>query len=67
MNNTLHYKSYTVSMEFDSEDQVFVGRVMGIDDIIAFHANTVADFQSNFHEAVDAYLAASVALGSLSN
>ena len=64
MSNTIHYKGYTASMEFDSEDQVIVGRVLGIDDIIAFHAKTEAEFQSNFHEAVDAYLNASAALGS---
>lgn len=45
-------------MKFDSEDQVTVGRVLGIDDIIAFHGKTEAEFQSNFHETVDAYLAA---------
>jgi len=50
-------------MEFDSKDQVFVGRVLGIDDVITFHAKTEAEFQSNFHEAVDAYLVASFALG----
>ena len=59
MINSMRYKDYTASMEFDSEDQVIVGRVPGIDDIIAFHAKTEAEFQSNFHEAVDAYLAAS--------
>lgn len=64
MSNTIHYKGYTASMEFDSEDQVIVGRVLGIDDIIAFHAKTEAEFQSNFHETVDAYLAASIAIDS---
>jgi predicted HicB family RNase H-like nuclease len=64
MSSTIHYKGYTASMEFDSEDKIIVGRVLGIDDIIAFHAKTEAEFQSNFHEAVDAYLTASAALGS---
>ena len=59
MSNTVHYKGYTASMEFDSEDQVIVGRVLGINDIIAFHAKTEAEFQSKFHETVDDYLAAS--------
>ena len=64
MSNTIHYKGYTASMQFDSEDQVIVGRVLGIDDIIAFHAKTEAEFQFNCHEAVDAYLAASIAIDS---
>lgn len=60
----MQYKGYNASMDFDTEDQVIVGRVPGIDDIIAFHAKTEAEFQSNFHEAVDAYLAASIAIDS---
>lgn len=67
MSNSMHYKGYAAGMEFDSEDQVFVGRVLGIDDVIAFHAKTCTDFQSNFHEAVDAYLAATVALATPAN
>ncbi|MFM7698891.1 MAG: hypothetical protein ACKO5X_09670 [Limnohabitans sp.] len=64
MSNTIHYKGYTASMQFDSEDQVIVGRVLGIDDIIAFHAKTEAEFEFNFHETDDAYLAASIAIDS---
>ena len=64
MSNTMHYKGYTAGMNFDTEDQVIVGRVLDIDDIIAFHGESVAEFQTQFHAAVDAYLAASIALGS---
>lgn len=64
MSNTIHYKGYTASMNFDTEDQVIVGRVLDIDDIIAFHGESVAEFQTHFHLAIDAYLAASIALGS---
>ena len=63
MSNTMHYKGYTASMNFDTVDQVIVGRVLDIDDIIAFHGESVAEFQSHFHAAIDAYLAASMALG----
>ena len=63
MSNTMQYKGYNASMDFDTEDQVIVGRVLDIDDIIAFHGESVAEFQSNFHEAIDAYLSASAALG----
>ena len=63
MSNTMHYKGYTASMNFDTVDQVIVGRVLDIDDIIAFHGESVAEFQSHFHAAIDAYLAASIALG----
>ena len=54
MSNTMHYKGYTASMNFDTVDQVIVGRVLDIDDIIAFHGESVAEFQSHFHAAIDA-------------
>ena len=65
MINSMSYKGYTASMIFDSEDKVIVGRVLDIDDIIAFHGESVAEFESNFHTTLDDYLAATKALGSV--
>lgn len=64
MSNTMSYKGYTASMVFDAEDKIIVGRVLDIDDIISFHGASVVEFESNFHAAVEAYLAASRELGS---
>lgn len=64
MINSMSYKGYTASMVFDSEDKIIVGRVQEIDDIIAFHGESVAEFESRFHAAIEDYLAASKALGS---
>ena len=63
MNNLMAYKGYTADMVFDAEDKVIVGRVLGIDDIISFHGESVAEFESRFHAAIEAYLAASRELG----
>ena len=57
------YKGYTVSMVFDAEDKIIVGRVLDIDDIISFHGESVAEFEANFHASVDDYIAASKELG----
>jgi predicted HicB family RNase H-like nuclease len=43
-------------MDFDPEDKVIVGRVIDIDDIIAFHGVSVAEFEQAFHGAVDGYI-----------
>ncbi len=59
MINLMSYKGYTTSMVFDAEDKITVGRVQDIDDIIAFHGESVSEFESNFHAAIDVYLAAS--------
>ena len=64
MNNSMHYKGYTASMVFDSEDKIIIGRVLDVDDIISFHAESVAEFESNFHAVIEDYLAASKELGS---
>ena len=64
MINSMTYKGYAASMVFDAEDKIIVGRVQDIDDIISFHGESVAEFESNFHAAIEDYLAASKELGS---
>jgi len=56
MTHTMNYKGYVASMVFDAEDKIIVGRVLDIDDIVSFHGNSVAEFEANFHAAVDDYL-----------
>lgn len=58
MSNSMGYKGYVASMAFDAEDKIIVGRVLEIDDIISFHGESVAEFEANFHAAVDDYIAA---------
>lgn len=55
--NTMNYKGYTARVEFDSGDDLFVGRVAGINDVVGFHADNVQALKVAFHEAVDDYLA----------
>ena len=62
--NAMHYKGYTASMVFDAEDKIIVGRVLDIDDIIAFHGESVSAFEVNFHAVVDDYIVACAKLGS---
>jgi predicted HicB family RNase H-like nuclease len=64
MINFMSYKGYTASMVFDAEDKIIVGRVQDVDDIISFHGESVSEFESNFHSAIEDYLAASKQLGS---
>jgi len=53
--NTMIYKGYTASMEYDAVDKIIVGRIMGISDRIAFHGESVAEFEVKFHESIDGY------------
>ena len=54
----INYKGYFAKVEFDSEDHIFVGRVIGIRDVVGFHGKSVSELESAFAEAVDNYLAA---------
>ena len=62
MINAMTYKGFTASMIFDAEDKIIVGRVLDVDDIIAFHGESVSDFEANFHTVIDGYVSASEAL-----
>ena len=64
MINFMNYKGYSATMIFDAEDKIIVGRVQDVDDIISFHGESVSEFESSFHAAIEDYLAASKELGS---
>ena len=35
--NAMTYKGYAARVEFDAEDHIFVGHIIGIRDIVSFH------------------------------
>lgn len=57
MNNTMSYKGYVARIEFDPRDEIFVGRVLGIADSISVHGQSVAELTTDFHNAINHYLA----------
>lgn len=54
--NSLTYKGYTARIDFDERDNILVGRLLGIQDSVSFHADNVTDLRIAFEEAVDDYL-----------
>lgn len=54
--NTMNYRGYSARIEYDEDDEIFIGHLVGINDIIGFHADTVADLKNAFVESVDDYL-----------
>ncbi|WP_150049105.1 MULTISPECIES: type II toxin-antitoxin system HicB family antitoxin [Methylomonas] len=61
--NTMTYQGYTARIDFDDRDNLFVGRLLGIRDVIAFHADSVAELRAAFEEAVTDYLETCAAIG----
>ena len=56
MINVLEYKGYQAVIVFDPDDEILVGHLAGIDDIIGFHGTTVKELKAAFHESVDDYV-----------
>ena len=63
MNDILEYKGYYASLHFNSEDEVFYGKLLGIDDFVNFEGASVKDLKKAFHEAVEDYLETCKELG----
>jgi len=61
--NAMTHRGYQARVEFDADDRIFVGRVVGIRDVVGFHGSTVSELEAAFREAVDGYLAACEAMG----
>ena len=54
--SSMTYKSYTARVEYDERDDVFVGRVLGLQSILSFEGNSVEALKTAFEEAVNDYL-----------
>ena len=52
----MKYKEYNAHIAYSEEDGCYVGHIAGITDIIGFHADTDAELQAAFEEAVEDYL-----------
>ena len=57
MNSLMKYKGYHAKIEFDQDDQIFVGHVLGINDSVNFHGESVKELSNSFRDAINNYLA----------
>ena len=55
--NTMTYKGYLGSVNYSDKDQVFFGKIEGINGLVNFEGESVKELTTAFHEAVDDYLA----------
>lgn len=49
----MSYKNYTARIEFDGRDNIFLGRVLGLDSVVSFHGESVAELQKRFEDTID--------------
>jgi predicted HicB family RNase H-like nuclease len=45
MSDTLNYKDYISSVQFSAEDEVFHGKVLGINDLVTFEGKSVTELK----------------------
>jgi predicted HicB family RNase H-like nuclease len=56
MKDILKYKDFIGSVHFNSDDEVFYGKIEGVIDLISFEGKSVKELLSSFKEAVDDYI-----------
>lgn len=56
MKDILNYKKFIGKVHFSTEDEVFFGKIEGVDDLITFEGKSVEELKQSFQEAVDDYL-----------
>lgn len=51
--NTMTYKGYLGSVAYSDKDQVFFGKIEGINGLVNFEGDSVKELKDAFHQAVD--------------
>lgn len=56
MNTILNYKGYHAFIKYDSDDEIFVGEILGITDSLSFHGSSMKELEEMFHNSIDNYI-----------
>jgi len=63
MNDILQYKNYYASVHFSADDEVFYGKILGINDLVSFEGSSVKELKKAFKDAVEDYLETCLEIG----
>ena len=53
--NYLKYKKFVGTVQFDADDRILHGHVLGINDVISFEGSSVAELEQDFKAAIDGF------------
>jgi predicted HicB family RNase H-like nuclease len=56
MKDFLSYKDFLGSVHFNAEDEIFFGKIEGIDDLVSFEGKSVKELKKSFEDSVTDYL-----------
>jgi predicted HicB family RNase H-like nuclease len=65
MTDYLRYKDYLATISYSADDEVFYGKIFGINDLVTFEGTSVSGLKKAFHDAVNDYVATCAELGKL--
>ena len=63
MENHLNHKGYFGSVEYSAENHILYGKIMGVNDLVTYEAESVGKLKEEFTEAVEDYLETCKELG----
>jgi predicted HicB family RNase H-like nuclease len=63
MNDILQYQNYYASVHYSAADEVFHGKILGINDLVSFEGASVQELKTSFEEAVEDYLEMCTSIG----
>jgi predicted HicB family RNase H-like nuclease len=52
----MKYRGYTARIDFEDQDNIFTGQLLGMSERIVFHGASVEELRADFEFAVDHYL-----------
>ena len=56
MSSIMEYNGYHAKVEFDDQDSIFVGTVLGLNDTLAFHGKSVDELRASFKKCIEEYI-----------
>ncbi|MDD4680597.1 MAG: type II toxin-antitoxin system HicB family antitoxin [Clostridia bacterium] len=56
MKDVMFHKDFIGSIHYSTDDEVFYGKIEGIDDSVGFEGSSVQELKLAFHEAVEDYV-----------
>ena len=56
MNSTMRYKDFIASINYADDDKLFWGEILGINDTVAFHGQSVTELEERFRIHADEYI-----------
>lgn len=61
--NCMKYRGYTARIDYDADNNILIGVVVGMKETLRFHGASVDELRADFEFAVDHYLASCAAEG----